>query len=202
MSKTAKTDNHFSRNKWIYSLGGVGRDLAYSLYTYFLLTFILYTKEVTDAQFATISIIMVVCRIWDGINDPIMGGIIENTRSKFGKFKPWILIGAVTNATVLVLIFSLPLKGAAFVAAFTFLYLIWDITYTMNDIGYWSMLPSLTSEPRERDVITSMSNLFSGLGTILANGLIPILTVGKLAIGNSAVTGYKVVSVVLSLIHI
>ena len=148
MNKTKQPDNFFARNKWIYSLGGVGRDLAYSLYTYFLLTFILYTKEVTDGQFAAISIIMVICRIWDGINDPIMGGIIENTRSKFGKFKPWILIGAITNAIVLVLIFSLPLKGTAFVIAFTFLYLIWDITYTMNDIGYWSMLPSLTSEPR------------------------------------------------------
>lgn len=202
MSKTKKSDNFFARNKWIYSVGGVGRDLAYSLYTYFLLTFILYTKDVTDGQFAAISIIMVICRIWDGINDPIMGGIIENTRSKFGKFKPWILIGAITNAIVLVLIFSLPLKGTAFVIAFTFLYLIWDITYTMNDIGYWSMLPSLTSEPRERDIITSMSNLFSGLGTILANGLIPILTVGKLAIGNSAVTGYKVVSIVIALMFI
>lgn len=202
MSKKTSSGNTFARNKWIYSIGGVGRDLAYSLYTYFLLTFILYTKDVTDGQFAAISIIMVICRIWDGINDPIMGGIIENTHSKYGKFKPWILIGAITNAIVLVLIFSLPLKGTAFVIAFTFLYLIWDITYTMNDIGYWSMLPSLTSEPRERDVITSMSNLFSGLGTILANGLIPILTVGKLAIGNSAVTGYKVVSMVIALVFI
>ena len=194
--------SYFNRNKWVYSLGGVGRDLAYSLYTYFLLTFILYTKGVTSGQFATISIIMVICRIWDGINDPIMGGIIENTHSKFGKFKPWIFIGAVTNAIVLVLIYTLPLKGNAFVVAFAFLYLIWDITYTMNDIGYWGMLPSLTSEPRERDVITSMSNLFAGLGTILANGLVPMLTVGKHAIGNSAVTGYKVVAIVIGLVFI
>lgn len=194
--------SYFNRNKWVYSLGGIGRDLAYSLYTYFLLTFILYTKGVTSAQFATISVIMVVCRIWDGINDPIMGGIIENTRSKFGKFKPWILIGSITNAVVLVLIYTLPLKGNAFVVAFTFLYLIWDITYTMNDIGYWGMLPSLTSEPRERDVITSMANLFAGLGTILANGLVPILTVGSKAIGNSAVTGYRVVAIVIGLVFV
>ena len=192
----------FGRNKWIYSLGGIGRDLAYSLYTYFLLTFILYTKGVTDAQFATISVIMVICRIWDGVNDPIMGGIIENTRSKFGKFKPWILIGAVTNALVLILIYTLPLTGGKFVAAFAPLYLLWDITYTMNDIGYWSMLPSLTSEPHERDVITSMSNLFAGLGTILANGLIPVLTVGSMAIGNSAVIGYRVVAIAIGLTFI
>lgn len=73
-------DKIFDRNKWTYSLGGIGRDLAYSLYTYFLLTFILYTKNITDAQFALIGVIIVICRIWDGINDPVMGGIIENTR--------------------------------------------------------------------------------------------------------------------------
>lgn len=200
--KSTTPGSHFKRNMWIYSLGGIGRDLAYSLYTYFLLTFILYTKGVTSGQFATISIIMVICRIWDGINDPIMGGIIENTHSKFGKFKPWIFLGALTNAIVLVLIYTLPLKGSAFVVAFTFLYLIWDITYTMNDIGYWGMLPSLTSEPRERDVITSFANLFAGLGTILANGLVPILTVGQFAIGNSAVTGYRVVAIVIGLTFI
>ncbi len=197
-----KNKDYFNRNKWIYSLGGVGRDLAYSLYTYFLLTFILYTKDVTEGEFATISIIMIICRIWDGINDPIMGGIIENTRTKFGKFKPWIMIGALTNAIVLILIYTLPLKGTAFVIAFAFLYLLWDMTYTMNDIGYWSMLPSLTSEPRQRDVITSLANLFAGLGTILANGLIPVLTVGSLAIGNSAVTGYRVIAIVIGLTFI
>ncbi|MBR6780133.1 MAG: MFS transporter [Clostridia bacterium] len=166
-------DKVFDRNKWTYSLGGIGRDLAYSLYTYFLLTFILYTKQITDAQFAAIGVIIVICRIWDGINDPIMGGIIENTRTKIGKFKPWILIGCITNSIVLVLIYSLPLDGTPFVVAFTFLYLIWDLTYTMNDIGYWSMLPSLTSDPEKRDILTSSANLWAGLGTILANGLIP-----------------------------
>lgn len=194
-----KNKDYFSRNKWVYSLGGIGRDLAYTLYTSFLLTFILYTKNVTQGEFAAISIIMIICRIWDGINDPIMGGIIENTRTKFGKFKPWIFLGALTNSVVLILIYTLPLKGTAFVIAFAFLYLLWDMTYTMNDIGYWSMLPALSSEPRQRDVATSMANLFAGLGTILANIIIPILTVGSSAIGNSAVTGYAVVSIVIGL---
>ncbi len=191
-------DKIFDRNKWTYSLGGIGRDLAYSLYTYFLLTFILYTKDITDAQFAAIGVIIVICRIWDGINDPIMGGIIENTRSKFGKFKPWIFIGCITNAIVLVLIYSLPLNGTPFVIAFTFLYLLWDLTYTMNDIGYWSMLPSLTSEPDKRDIITSSANLWAGLGTILANGLIPVFTVGSMSIGGSAITGYRTVSLIIA----
>lgn len=199
MKKTfTAQEKAFRRNRWFYAVPGVGRDLAYSLYSYFLLTYVLYTRQLTAQQFASISVIMIVCRIWDGVNDPIMGGIIENTRTKFGKFKPWILIGAVTNAVTLAVIFTNRVSGWKFVGLFGVLYLIWDITYTMNDIGYWSMLPSLTSVASQRDSVTSLANLFAGMGTLLANGLIPILTVGALAIGGNTITAYAVVAVVIS----
>ncbi|MFA5154327.1 MAG: MFS transporter, partial [Clostridia bacterium] len=88
----------FNRNKWFYSTGGIGRDMAYQLFSAYLLTYVMFTKTITNAQFAAISVIMIVCRIFDALNDPIMGGIIENTKMKLGKFKPWILIGALTSA--------------------------------------------------------------------------------------------------------
>ncbi len=200
MAKTALTAEQkmFRRNKWCYSVPGVGRDLAYNLYNAFLLTYILYTRQLTTEQFSAISVIMIICCVWDAFNDPIMGGIIENTRTKFGKFKPWILIGAVTNAVMLVIFFSNRITGWAFVAVFAVLYLLWDITYTMNDISYWSMLSSLTSKPRERDSITSFANLFAGLGTVLSTALIPILTAGKSTIGGNSITAYMVISIVFA----
>jgi sugar (glycoside-pentoside-hexuronide) transporter len=203
MDKAFSSDERlFRKNKWFYSLGGIGRDMAYSLFASFLLLYVMYTRELTSAQFAAIGVIMAICRVWDGINDPVMGGIIENTRSRFGKFKPWIIIGAVTNAAVLVVLFSNRVKGWGFVVLFTFLYLIWDITFTMNDIGYWSMLPSLTSEPRQRDSITSLANLFAGIGAIVATGLIPIFTNGEMAIGGNSITGYAAVSAIIAAIFV
>lgn len=195
-------DRVSARTKWTYSLGGIGRDMAYALYANYLLTFILFTKGVNDSQFAAISIILIVCRIWDAINDPVMGGIIENTRSKMGKFKPWILIGVVSNAVILTLVFSLPLQGWTFVVAFVFMYLLWDITFTMNDIAYWSMLPSLTSNPKDRASLTSLANLFAAIGGIIAVGAIPILTAGQYTIGGSAVIAYAVIAAVISIIFI
>lgn len=197
MAKKALTAEQkmFRRNKWCYSVPGVGRDLAYNLYNAFLLTYILYTRQLTTEQFSAISVIMIICCVWDAFNDPIMGGIIENTRTKFGKFKPWILIGAVTNAVMLVIFFSNRITGWAFVAVFAVLYLLWDITYTMNDISYWFMLSSLTSKPHERDSITSFANLFAGLGTVLSTALIPILTAGKNTIGGNSITAYMVISI-------
>ena len=82
----------FNRNKWFFSLGGIGRDMAYVLFSTYLLTYIMFTKTLTGTQFGALSIIMIVARIFDAINDPIMGGIIENTKMKMGKFKPWIFI--------------------------------------------------------------------------------------------------------------
>ena len=192
-------EKRFQRNKWTYTLPGIGRDMSYTLFSTFLLTYVLFTRSLTDKQFAAISLIMAIARVWDGINDPVMGGIIENTRSKHGKFKPWIVIGAVLNAGVLIAMFSNRVEGWNFVILFGVLYFFWDITFTMNDIGYWSMLPSLTSHPDKRNKLTSFANLFAGMGAIIAMGLIPILTNGESAIGGSSITGYIAVSVFIAL---
>ena len=178
---------------------GIGRDMSYTLFANFLLSYVLFTRSVTKEQFAVISIILTIARVWDAINDPIMGGIIENTRTKVGKFKPWIIIGAVLNAGVLIYTFSNRIEGWHFVVAFALCYFFWDITFTMNDIGYWSMLPSLTSDPKKRDKLTSFANLFAGIGGISAMGLIPILTNGQKAIGGSSISGYKAVAIFIAL---
>ena len=103
-----------NRNLLAFAGGGVGRDMAYNLWNGFLLVCIMYTKNVTAKQLSIILIMMAVCRIWDAINDPIMGGIIERTRGKWGKFKPWIFIGAVSNALITFMIFAIPLRGQDF----------------------------------------------------------------------------------------
>lgn len=199
MAETVSTVETLSpRTKWTYTLGGIGRDMAYNLYSAYLLTFIMLTKGIDNSQFAVISTIIIVCRIWDAVNDPVMGGIIENTRSKWGKFKPWILIGAISNAVILLLVFTVPITGWAFIIAFIFFYLLWDITFTMNDIGYWSMLPALSSDPKTRSTLTAMANLFASIGAILALGLIPMLTAGDATLGGNAPTAYAIIAVVIA----
>ena len=74
------------RTKWTYCIGATGRDMAYALVSMFLLTYIQYTMKLTVAQYAAISAIMVVCLLWDAINDPMMGIIIENSHLKAGKY--------------------------------------------------------------------------------------------------------------------
>ena len=85
------------RNLIAYPLGTVGRDGIYQLFTNFILTFVLLTKGLTNGQIAVVTAIMVAARIFDAINDPVMGYVIERTRTKWGKFKPWLAIGKINH---------------------------------------------------------------------------------------------------------
>ena len=80
------TQNQIKKNLWFFPLGTVGRDMLYQLFTNFILTFIMFTRQLTAGQLAAITAIMVGARIFDAFNDPIMGNIIDRTRTKWGKF--------------------------------------------------------------------------------------------------------------------
>lgn len=180
------------RNLILFPLGGVGRDFLYNLFNGYLLTYILFTKTLTDAQFASVSIIIVCARIFDAFNDPVMGGIVENTRTKWGKFKPWILIGAVTSAIVVAVVFSVNLSGWAFIGFLAFIYFMFSITFTMNDIPYWGMLPSLSKNENDRSKLTSFTQICASAGSAIVSVAVPAFTAGQWTIGGSASTAYMV----------
>ncbi|MDL2324320.1 glycoside-pentoside-hexuronide (GPH):cation symporter [Ruminococcaceae bacterium OttesenSCG-928-A16] len=168
--------------RWSYGLGCIGRDANYTLFANFMMTYLTLAVGLTDPQLAIVGVIVVVGRIWDGVNDPLMGTIIDNTKTRFGKFKPYIIIGAVTNAMLTVLIFSGIIDPAVnwglFIVMFGISYLLWDITYTMNDIGYWSMLPSLTINPKERERVSSLARIGANIGLFAVTALVPLFSAG------------------------
>lgn len=187
-------DRAFNRNKWLFSVSGIGRDMSYQLIGSFLLTYIQFGVSMTAVQFFTISMLIgVIGRIWDAVNDPLMGAIIEGTHMKMGKFRPWILIGALCTGACILLMFNLPqtLTGWAFVAVMGVLYLLWESSFTMNDIGYWSMLVSLSSKKEQRNSATMLTVVFAGIGAFVAQGLVILLTTGDVR------NGYSLVSIII-----
>lgn len=178
------------KNLIMFPLGTVGRDMVYSLVTNFLLTFVLFTRSLTAAQLSAITAIMVGARIFDALNDPIMGNIIERTRTKWGKFKPWIVIGMFSTSAVIYAAFNTKLQGWSFVWFFGVIYFLYSITYTMGDISYWGMIPALSSDGDTRNTFTARTTLFAGIGGTAASILIPLLTTGANAIGGSTSVAY------------
>lgn len=188
------------KNLMMYPLGTVGRDMVYALFANFLLTFVLFTRSLTASQLAAITGIMVAARIFDALNDPIMGNIIERTRTRWGKFKPWLLIGILTSSAVVIAAFNSNLEGWPFVVFFAVIYFLYSITFTMSDISYWGMVPALSSDGNTRNQFTSRATLFAGIGGILASVLIPMFTTGGMAIGGNARTAYGVIAIVICIL--
>ncbi len=176
------------RNIYTFGLGTVGRDMVYTMVTMYLIFYLTDILGISSASLWWINGIILVARIFDALNDPIMGVIVDNTRTKYGKFKPWIAFGAIASGIVTILLFTdFGLTGTGFVLVFGILYFLWGIAYTTNDISYWSMLPSLSMEQQERERIGSFAKICANVGlfTVVA-GLVPLTTMLGNRLGSMA----------------
>lgn len=177
------------REKYSYGIGALGKDAVYALVATYLMMFF---TDVVGISSVFVGGLFFVARFWDAINDPMMGMIVDNTHTKWGKFRPWILIGTIINAIVIVFLFVNPtnfLDGKMVYVYCAVAYLLWGMTYTIMDIPYWSMIPALSNDPADRDKITVIPKIFATLGGSFINSF-GILIVAKLAIGAGQSRGY------------
>ncbi len=188
------------RNLWMFPLGTIGRDMSYALFTNFILTYVMFTRSLTAAQLSAVTAIMVAARVFDALNDPVMGNIIERTRTRFGKFKPWLAIGILTTAFVVYFAFNSHLEGWRFIIFFGVIYFLHSIAYTMHDISYWGMVAALGSNADTRNQLTSRATLFAGIGGTLAGMLIPMFTTGSMTIGGSASVAYGRIALIICIL--
>ncbi|MDE1225974.1 melibiose:sodium transporter MelB [Vibrio aestuarianus] len=169
------------QTKLSYGLGALGKDFACAPIYIFLM---FYFTDVAGLSAAFVGTIFLAARIVDAITDPMMGVIVDNTRSKFGKFRPWIVIGTLLNAVVLVGLFSTHMfEGTALYVYAAAAYILWGLTYTIMDIPYWSMIPALSSSRQEREKLVVWPRLFASLAWFVT-GTYGLHIVGKLGNGD------------------
>jgi hypothetical protein len=125
------------RNRLTFGLGTIGRDMVYSLVSMYLIFYLTDVIKLPTGSMWWVAGIILIARIYDALNDPVMGFIVDNTHTRWGKFKPWIAIGMVLSAVFTVLLFTdFGLENGAFVGAFAVFYLMWGMSFTANDISY------------------------------------------------------------------
>ena len=185
--------------KFSFGLGALGKDLCYAMISYFLM---IYFTDTVGMAPLFVGNLFLVARIWDAFNDPMMGFVVDNTRSKWGKFRPWILLGAVLNSIVMIFMFRKPagMTGFSMYAYFSVMYILWGMTYTVIDIPYWSMLPSLSSTKEERDSMSVIPRIFASLAWLLM-GAFAIKMVSMLGKGDDA-KGYSMLAVGIAVIFV
>lgn len=189
-------DKATSRNRFFYSVGTIGRDMQYTLVSMFLNLYLTEVLNLPDQTLWWTTSITLAVRVYDAVNDPLMGFFVDNTKSRFGKFKPWIALGGLLSALFTVLFFTdIGWRGTTYIIAFTVIYLFWEVTFSGNDIGYWSMLPSLSIEQKTREKIGSTARICANIGLfITVVAILPVTNmVGEVAGGRKM--GFFIVAI-------
>ena len=183
MSKQAK------KNKYFFGLGTIGRDMFYAFESNALLYFLSNILNLPLSVFAAVSMVLSVMRIFDAMNDPITGMVVDNIRSPWGKFKPAILAGGIVSVIFYLVLFSEIGTGTTYVIIFAISYFLWDVSYGINDIGYWTLMPALTTDQKERESIGAFARICANIGMyIIMVGWQPITS----AMGNTRQSWFMV----------
>ncbi len=186
------------REKIAFGIGAVGKDMVYALSASYVMY---YYKDVIGLNSTFVGLILMIARVFDAVNDPFMGILVAKTRTKWGRFRPWLFTGTVLNAFVLYALFAAPNVGdAGMMVYFSVIYILWGVTYTMMDIPYWSMIPAITSTPADTENLSVIGRTCAGVGSaIMAMGTVMGV---KLLGGGSEREGFRVVALIVSAIFV
>lgn len=158
-----------------YACGTFGHDVFYAMIgTYFMIfvTSNLFKSEdpTNDAyMIGIVTTIILVLRIAELFVDPFIGNIIDKTKTRWGRFKPWVLGGAVIAAVTLAMLFTdmggLTVSNPTlYLIIFAIVYFIMDIFYSAKDVAIWSMIPALSFDSHEREVTATIARIGSVFG--------------------------------------
>ena len=155
----AETKKYLTMKERIcFTVGAFGRSGIYTLMSMFTLVFFQNGAGLTLKQGTTI---ILIGRVFDALNDPVMGMIVDRTKSKWGKMRPYLLFAPIPIAITTIALFSAPFKEgstAAFVWALV-TYILWGVAFTVQDVPFWGLSSVITPLESERTSFISTARL-------------------------------------------
>ncbi len=163
-----------TKEKLAYGFGCFGQNFSY----YFLSNYILFFyTDIFGILPAVAGTLLLITKIWDGINDPLMGILVDRTRSRWGKFRPWLIFTPILFAPISVMCFSAPDLtpfGKIIWAYATFI--LFDLTYTASDVPFWAMSSAITANTTERNSVIVYPRFIATIAVALATiGTLPLI---------------------------
>ena len=172
-------DSMQSKEVVSYSVAGLGQNIICQLVTTFFMYYLTTACGINDSGIMYLAYMFLFARLFDAFNDPIMGSIVDKTRSRWGKMRPYLLFSPIPIAIFTVLLFTtLPgnVSQSAKLAYSTVIYLLWGIAYTSVDVPYWGLASSMTSDTNKRNTMLTVARLFCTIGSGLVSVVIPLIT--------------------------
>lgn len=188
-------EQKYLKNKEIlsFSTAGFGRSMIYNLMSTFLLIF--YT-DAMQLEFSHAGAIILLTRIFDAFNDPVMGIIVDKTRTKFGKLRPFLLVSPPMILVSTILLFYVPnfgYTGRLVYSAAT--YILWAACFTVQDVPFWGMSAVVSPLENERNKLLSTARIFCTIG-----GIVPTLLVGAFTDKLGLSKGYLLSAILISVV--
>ena len=201
-----------------YAFGNLGQAAFYNaMSTYFIVyvTSCLFSgvdKALAAKLIGVITSLVVIIRIAEIFVDPLLGNLVDNTTTKWGRFRPWQFIGGLISSVLIMLIFSgmfglVNVNTTLFIVLFVITFIVLDVFYSLRDISYWGMIPALSSDSHERSTYTALGSFTGSIGyqgiTVV---VIPIVTyftwmfTGNKGEGQAGWTSFGVIVALLGLI--
>ena len=153
------------RNKYFFGLGTIGRDALYSLVSMYLLNHLTDVVGLSKDGLAVVGVMLMLFGIFDAVIDPFMGIVVDNTKTRWGKFKPWILGGMIGTGVLTVLMFhNFDMSEGWHIALLAVTYLLFSIFFSANDISYWSLMPAISKDQKTREGIGAFARICANVG--------------------------------------
>lgn len=152
-------------NKICFGLGTVGRDALYSLVSMYLLVHLTDVVGLEDKSLGIAGIMLTLFGTFDAIIDPFVGAIVDNTKTRWGKFKPWIFVGMIGTGVLTVLMFhNFEMDETSHLILLAVTYLLFIIFFSLNDIAYWSLMPAISKDQKVREGVGAFARICANVG--------------------------------------
>ena len=186
-------------NKFCFGLGTVGRDALYSLVSMYLLVHLTDVVRFSDGGLAVIGVMLTLFGVFDAVIDPFVGAIVDNTKTKWGKFKPWILIGMIGTGILTVLMFhNFDMDETSHIILLAATYLLFSIFFSLNDIAYWSLMPAISKDQKVREGVGAFARICANVG--MFSMVLIYLNVPSFFGGMSERDAYFIFAIIVALI--
>ena len=164
-SKTLGKTYVGKKELWMFSIGGMGQGMIYAMMSSYISDYYVSTLQL---PLTFVLMLMLLARVWDAVNDPIMGVIVDRHETKWGKLKPYILFATPPIALLTILMYLSPnLETKKLMVFCAFVYVIWGMVYTMADVPFWSIPNVITPNGDERSHVVSFAKIWNAVGSAL-----------------------------------
>lgn len=171
------------KERTAFALGNLGHSAFYGVLSTYFIVYVTSSmfhgipKYTATKLIALITFLTVAIRLLEVVIDPILGNVVDNTNTKWGKFKPWLMIGTIVSSLLMIILFTgifglAQINSWLFAILFVIIFITLDIFYSFADISYWGMVPAISDDSKERGVFSSVASFTGSIGW---NGLTMIV---------------------------